>query len=538
VASLYAAEAALKVDRVRRAVAAADPDWMFSKRANNQIFRARDEWVRIRKEWSIMKYRCLLHLPSIIGFCIFWVQPIASALALEKNPTVFLHANLIPMTVETVLPDQTVVINGQKITAVGPTSQTKIPAKARVINCRNTNLMPGLADMHMHLRYDWMSNVWPVSPLKLYLANGVTTIRCFGPRGKTGRYGLHWRKEIDAGRLDGPSILTCGPMLRGHFDEDPANIVIKQKYQGFDFIKIYSFVSREEYQTIMTTAKKLDFYTAGHIPFQVGLDGVLAEGMDEIAHIEEFLWEFSDFDRQRYFENEGEWMAYVIRTTFGRFASYLKLKPEERAQRIEALAAGIVKKLEGRSIPVCTTLVADEIIVQKLFDPDQFLRKPENRYLPAAYLDRFRKGREKHQLQFKGGEVFAPLKYSLDKKLLAAFKAMNIPLLLSTDAGTGGMGVVPGFSIHDELRILTENGFTPYEALAAGTAVASKIVQRINGKDDFGTIAPGKRADLVQLKENPLQDVTNTRKILGVMAAGRWYDKEALAEMLLPKRSE
>jgi imidazolonepropionase-like amidohydrolase len=126
----------------------------------------------------------------------------------------------------------------------------------------------------------------------------------------------------------------------------------------------------------------------------------------------------------------------------------------------------------------------------------------------------------------------------LDKKLLAAFKAMNIPLLLSTDAGTGGMGVVPGFSIHDELRILTENGFTPYEALAAGTAVASKIVQRINGKDDFGTIAPGKRADLVQLKENPLQDVTNTRKILGVMAAGRWYDKEALAEMLLPKRSE
>jgi len=98
--------------------------------------------------------------------------------------------------------------------------------------------MPGLADMHMHIRYDWMSKAWPVCPLKLYLANGVTTIRCFGPNGKTGRYGLQWRKEIELGRLDGPSILTSGPMLRGHFNEDPENIVIKQKYQGFDFIKI------------------------------------------------------------------------------------------------------------------------------------------------------------------------------------------------------------------------------------------------------------------------------------------------------------
>lgn len=188
-----------------------------------------------------MKYRSLLHLPAIIGFFIFSVQPTASALALEKNPTVCMHANLIPMTAETVLPDQTVVINGPKIAAVGSAGQTRIPAKARVINCRHTYLMPGLADMHMHLRYDWMSNVWPVSPLKLYLANGVTAIRCFGPRGKTGRYGLHWREEIEAGRLDGPGILTCGPMLRGHFDEEPANIVSRQKYQGFDFIKIYSF---------------------------------------------------------------------------------------------------------------------------------------------------------------------------------------------------------------------------------------------------------------------------------------------------------
>lgn len=478
-------------------------------------------------------HRYIKHFLSFICLCIFLVHLTGKALALEQSSTAFIHANIIPMTTEGVLTDQTVIVEGKRILIVDPSSEAEIPLKARVINCRNAYLMPGLADMHMHIRYDWLSEAWPVCPLKLYLANGVTTIRCFGPNGKTGRYGLQWREEIESRRLDGPNILTCGPMLRGHFNEDPENIVIKQKYQGFDFIKIFSFVTRQEYHAIMETAKKVQIYTAGHIPFQVGLEGIIAEGMDEVAHIEEFLWEFSGLDRGRYFEGEKEWMAYVIKATFARFEPYLQLNMQEKEQRLEALAAGILKKLKSRPIPVCTTLVVDDIIMQKLFAPNQFLKKPENKYLPGTYMKRFREGREKHQLQFKGGEAFAPFKYMLDKKFLKAFKKANIPLLLSTDAGTGGMGIVPGFSIHDELGILVENGFSPYEAIATGTVTASKIVKRMNGQDDFGTIAPGKRADLILVEQNPLEDVANARKIRGVMAAGRWYDQETLSKMLL-----
>jgi hypothetical protein len=185
-----------------------------------------------------MKQRYFLYFLSIMGFWIFLGQPAGNALAPGKNLTAFIHANLIPMTTETVMVDQTVAVKGNRIIVVGPSNQTEIPSNARMINCRNAFLMPGLADMHMHLRYDWISGAWPVSPLKLYLANGVTTIRCFGPNGKTGRYALTWRNEIEAGRLDGPNILTCGPQLRGHFKEDPQQIVIRQKYQHFDFIKI------------------------------------------------------------------------------------------------------------------------------------------------------------------------------------------------------------------------------------------------------------------------------------------------------------
>ena len=462
-----------------------------------------------------------------------WLLMAGSISAQENNPTVFIHANLIPMTSETVLLDQTVVVHGEQIIDVGPGNQTVVPQNSRVIDCSGKFLMPGLADMHMHLRNNWMSDAWPVSPLNLYLANGVTTIRCFGPLGKSGMFALKWRDQVEKGLLIGPRIITCGPILWGYL-KNPENAVIKQKYQRFDFIKPYSYLTREEYHIVLSTAKKLDLYVAGHIPFQVGLDGILAEGMHEIAHIEELLWEFINLDRDQYFPNKGMWMAYVIRTAFGSFTPYLELDAQEREQIFEEMIAPTVSKLKGRPITVCTTLVVDDIIVQKLFEPEKFLEKPENQYLPNQYMERFRKGKEKHQMQFKGGETFAPLKYILDKKLLVALKEARVPLVLSTDAGTGGMGIVPGFSLHDELEILVENGFTPYEAMAAGTTVASKVVKRMNGQDNFGAILPGKRADLVLLKQNPLEDVANTRKISGVMAAGRWYDQKALATMIIP----
>ena len=98
------------------------------------------------------------------------------------------------------------------------------------------------------------------------------------------------------------------------------------------------------------------------------------------------------------------------------------------------------------------------------------------------------------------------------------------------------MGIVPGFSIHDELQILVENGFSPYEAIAAGTVNASKAIQAMTGADDFGTIEVGKRADLLLIEENPLDNVAKIKNLRGVMAAGRWYSKAKLQEMIALKK--
>ena len=135
-------------------------------------------------------------------------------------------------------------------------------------------------------------------------------------------------------------------------------------------------------------------------------------------------------------------------------------------------------------------------------------------------------------MQFRGGEDFAPFKRAIDRILLKYLKEAEVLIVLGTDAGTGWMGLVPGFSIHDELRVLTENGFTPYEAIKTGTVNAGIVVEKMNGKGDFGTIEIGQKADLILVKDNALENVAHIKNILGVMASGTWYDKTTLQKSI------
>ena len=118
--------------------------------------------------------------------------------------------------------------------------------------------------------------------------------------------------------------------------------------------------------------------------------------------------------------------------------------------------------------------------------------------------------------------------------LLRQLKEAGVELVLATDAGTGRMGLVPGFSLHQELRLLTRNGFTPYEAIKTATVNAAAVVKRMTGQVDFGRIEVGKRADLILTNGNPLDAVENITNPRGVMASGRWYDRQMLQKMLEP----
>jgi hypothetical protein len=450
----------------------------------------------------------------------------------SEEMVAFTYVNLIPMNSERTIENQTVLVKGSKIIAIGDSDTLQIPESAKFVKGNGAYLMPGLADMHMHTRADWEDpEVWPVHPLYLYLANGVTTIRDFAPYGSPLDYALQWREEIRKGTRIGPTIYASGKLLYASPLEDPEGIVRKNYKLGFDFLKLYSYLSKDDFHRAMAAAKALDLYTAGHIPYAVGLEGVLAEEMDEIAHVEELLFEFIDFDRDRQLSPE-EWIVYIIESFMLQFDPASSTLQADFEMENLATLTGIAAQLRTAQVPVCTTMVVDDVIQLKLFHPDAFLERPENKFFESGYLESFQRGEEKHQVQCRGVEGICAFKYGVDRWVLKSLHDAGILLLLGTDSGTGGMGIVPGYSVHDELRILVENGFSPYEAIATGTINAAIVVERMTGDGNFGTIEVGKRADLILVRENPLEDVTTIKEPLGVMAMGRWYPTNLLDQLI------
>ena len=188
--------------------------------------------------------------------------------------TAFINVSVVPMTSEIITKDQTVLIEGDRIVAVGPGGSVTIPVNATIIDGEGAYLMPGLADMHMHTRQDWDTDAWPVSPLALYLANGVTTIRDFGPSGNNLTYALEWRDQIKAGTRIGPTIYATGKILFASPLSDPRGLVRENRDLGFDFLKLYSYLSPQDARQALETAMELGMYSAGHVPYAIGLENI------------------------------------------------------------------------------------------------------------------------------------------------------------------------------------------------------------------------------------------------------------------------
>jgi hypothetical protein len=119
---------------------------------------------------------------------------------------------------------------------------------------------------------------------------------------------LQWRHEIKAGKRAGPTIYAASPIIQGYEKDAPQRILTRKS--GYDCIKLYSYLSAPDFKSVMVLAKEQNVYTIGHIPFAVGLDGIIAHGMDEIAHVEELLWELIDFDRHKELTPE-DWFPYL-----------------------------------------------------------------------------------------------------------------------------------------------------------------------------------------------------------------------------------
>lgn len=438
---------------------------------------------------------------------IFSVALIITALSttahVRAESTAIINVNVIPMTSETVLRSQTVIVIDGVISAIGDVNDIAAPEDADVVDGTDRYLLPGLAEMHGHVTGTGDAQIKHL--FSLFLANGVTTVR--GMLGRPAH--LELRDTIAAGQIFGPRLITSGPSFNGNSVNSVADArrkVREQHAAGYDFLKVHPGMTREEFIAMADTANELGIPFAGHVPAAVGLENALASGIATIDHLDGYMAAMmpANFD---------------LTGGFGGFFGVMLADQVDRARIDELVAA---------TLAAGTANVPTESLFERLVNdtPASELEvESDMRYMPVATVRQWRNAKERTLSERGFDPVVAAQAIEIRRQLIRALHDAGANLLLGSDAPQ--IFNVPGFSIHHELAFMVAAGLTPFEALQTGTTAPADFLGLNTGR-----IAVGKAADLVLLDANPLEDIGNTRRVHGVMAAGRWARASSLLDAL------
>lgn len=425
--------------------------------------------------------------------------------ARAPEATAFVGVDVIPMDRERILEDRTVLVRNGRIERIGPSAEVEVPEAVRVA-AEGGYLMPGLGEMHAHIPpqggRDWMEQV-----LFLYLANGITTVR--GMLGQPAH--LELRDDVAGGEVPGPRIYTSGPSLNGSSipGPDSARRAVRHQHEaGYDFLKIHPGLTRAEYDAMVEEADRLGMSWAGHVSLEVGVRHALETGQATIDHLD------------RYVE------------------ALLPEDADPSADEVGLFGYGVFDRADRSKIPELARATADagvwnvptQSLVERFLSPasaEELAAMPEVRYMPDEMVEGWKESKAGMDADPGNTRERAEAFIQLRRDLILALHEAGAPLLLGSDAPQ--VFQVPGFSVHDELRLLVESGLSPYEALVTGTR---NVAVFFGDEAEYGTVEEGKVADLVLLEANPLEDVTATREIRGVMVRGRWLPRAEIRERL------
>lgn len=408
--------------------------------------------------------------------------------AAAADTVVFQDVNVVPMDRDIVMRDQTVVVEDGRIERIGPASQSDAPPPgAIVVEGDGKYLMPGLAEMHGHLPSagSGLPARWRDDLLFLYVANGVTTVR--GMLGNSSHLAL--REAINRGEVFGPKLYVASPAMTGQSVQSPEQaerLVREYKAAGFDLLKILEGLQPAVYDAIARTANEVGITFGGHVPDAVGLWNALDAGQITIDHMDN-MFEAVQGDRER--------LSEIVRRT----------------------------KEAGASV-VPTESLWEHVFLAPKPAAEMNAIFTEIQYVPGAIRSRWQ--------QFVDGRSRGPQdadqrRIDFRRALLKELSDGGVRILLGTDSPQ--FYSVPGFSIHRELKVMRESGMSPYEILESGTR---RVAEYFGEEDEFGTVAEGKRADLILLNANPLEDVANVANRAGVMVNGRWLPETQIQARL------
>ncbi|MGZ4844760.1 MAG: amidohydrolase family protein [Candidatus Angelobacter sp.] len=388
---------------------------------------------------------------------------------------------LIDGTGKPAVENAVVVLRDGKIAAAGPAASTPVPEGAQVVDAHGKSVLPGLWEMHAHFeQVEW-------GPI--YLATGVTTARDVGNEQE---FIVAARDAIAGGQGIGPRLVMAGvvdgsgPFALGVIRVDtPAQAreqVQKYKAAGFQQIKIYSSVKPDVLKAVTAEAHRLGMTVTGHIPFGMNAIPGIEDGMDQINHV--------------------EYLTSVM--------------VDPKSQTIDPDAPNVkkvIKLLLEHHIVVDPTLALMEVVTHPLDRP----------------ISTFEPGILKVAPELREGLETMGMPPQKVEQSAAVFRAMVAAVRLLHQAGVpivaGTDQAVPGFSLDREIELYVQAGFTPMEAIQAATLVPARAMGM---EKDSGTIEAGKRADVILVDGNPLENISDIRKVSTVFAGGRMYQPAAL----------
>lgn len=438
----------------------------------------------------------------------------------------FTDVNVIDVSTGAVLPHRTVRIAGEHIIDVAPFEPRRWPGDVRVIPASGRYLIPGLWDMHVHAsRAGRAPRFWP-----LFIAHGVTGVR------ETGSYldSLAYWRSVSAASPNAPHIVWSSPMLDGDppaYDHGMGIASVAEAHStiarlepfGFDYLKIYSGLPRDVFFALAGEARRRGMIIAGEVPDAVSPGEAAAAGMRSFEH----LWNLFEACVPG---------AAELRDSVLRLERSDAPEPVLRA----AEAARYRLWLKGPD-PACVDSLADELhtagvwqvptlVVNRSYSrvDSTYTDNPNRCWVPSGILEEWSATQTELISEYGPAGIAAwRARYEHEGAMLLRMAEAGVGILAGSDASDEPF-VHAGASLHEELGLLVDAGLSPLQALQTATVNPAAYLER----SDLGGVAAGTIADLVLLDANPLDDISNTRRIRAVVSRGRYLDRDSLDHLL------
>ncbi|TVZ54894.1 imidazolonepropionase-like amidohydrolase [Lutibacter sp. Hel_I_33_5] len=424
-------------------------------------------------------------------YLLLFILMVCSVGMAQTKTISFENVNVIPMDTDTIITNQRVIIANGKILKIEPASKTITIHIDVAIEASGKYLIPGLVETHYHLQ----NNI--ENEFKLLIANGITSARNMAEY--DGQDHIKIRAVAQSNSILSPHYYTTGPYLnRSHFNHiDSVETIVKyHKERGYNYLKIADNLPKDIYLKLLETASKQDLEIVGHGQRELPLEYSLR--IKSIAHVEEFMNIFSKEERTS--------ISYLNKAA---------------------------KEIKTSGVYVSPTLGIFEMISRYADKTkSEMLNNDENiKYLPKHYSDYWKSNTINYRKNswFTKNESLIRLENELEwqKKFTLLLHKQGVPLMAGSD--TYGL-FLPGFSLHHELELIYSSGLSAYETLKTATVVPARYLNTIS---QSGTVTEGKLADLVLLEKNPLDDIRNTKTIIGVVIKGKWFNRKKLNKILL-----